>query len=131
MKINKNAWHYKLMDFFNLVPWQRTNLCSYMRGMLGSIAFTIVAGWALLMIAVLISAPLWAWAVTGTGLLFSIGLIFDGLILIGLIREFAPKDKLLFKPILESRKSKPSLVMAWIRSIHDKTCPLVEFEDNK
>lgn len=134
MIINKSAWHYKIQDKTGANPWHRNNLCSYMRGLF--LAFVLLGMGILMtsMIIFLLSSLLWGWFVPGvTDEMFMGGTILTVFIwAASKIYSNDHQDNFWFKNrhITPPTVKTPSIFIAWIKSLHDKTCPLVEFKDD-
>lgn len=134
MIINKNAWHYKFQHKIGTNPWHRDNLCSYMRGIFLAFVLLGIAIGIASILAFLVSSLLWGWFVPDTG-----GAMFVGGFIVTLFvwtaakiygdehpRNFWFKTRYITTPSVKT----PSVFIAWIKSLHDKTCPLVEFKDD-
>lgn len=123
------------VDFMS--PWDRTNLCRYVRGLVGTLIF----------LAYLVSAPLllaWglhAWfsveivknslldlVVTCTVGGGAVGIFIDSIIILLWLREkgYLPEFELKWE---RTPKKEPNLIIEWLKAKKKKICPTIQFLD--
>lgn len=122
MKVSKNSWHYRLMEKIGICdPYDRTNLCSYIRGILFTVFIPIalvLAPIVLYFIYPLLNSKyeaqtiLEAIKITFFFLWGLFGSMIDGFLLIIIGVEYYNKN---IKPYLPKRARKK------------KICPIIEF----
>lgn len=133
MEISKSSWHYKVIKFWNpRVPY---NLCAYMRKLVFSLIISVIAAgaacglaWACLYTMVWMPF-MWVWGqFDPTVVIADINFLFVGLFIWALLGFGA------LSVVAEQRgwfartkPRKPSLVMEYIRSKHQKVCKGIKF----
>lgn len=136
MIINKNAWHYRFQEKLGTNPQWRTNLCDYMRGVVVAFIMSgfLIAGGTL--VIGIMTSVLWGWFIPGSEpAMWAASIMW---ILIGFVSakvyadKYASKDTFWFKKhyIRKPKVESISIFSEWVKSVHDKTCPLVEFKDD-
>ena len=145
LTINKNSWHYKLWDLFQH-DYRPKNLCQYVRQCVGSFAFGIVILIIALWIMYIGVYPItYFFEADNSYGVFMMGMILDGYLLGMTIRFYTdtgsiPKS-LFNKPISdvlhqylpegEVKEKKPNIVWEYLKALHEKTCPMIEYTDDK
>ena len=148
MIIKKDSWHYKLLDFFDEVPWElkRTGsfgLCPYCRRV-------FLALFKALVVCLVLFVPLFfvaAYIAFCFGYLISedpVLLAIPGAIIIAFSafiginvcwgdlikeKEGAFLQRLSIKKTYERKPKDPSLIREWFKAIHDKVCPSITLEE--
>ena len=145
MIISKDSWHYRLLNFFNMLPYEliyshKCNLCPYFRTVIAS---TIYAFMLLAIIAVLLF-----FMATSVMYIFGyhvfnerlpmVGFICMGVLLLSFILfkygEIMAEKLIYFLDERRDKKDKPknrkpSLFKARIKAMHDKVCPEITLEE--
>jgi hypothetical protein len=113
MKIKRSRWHYRLLNWFTEgnVP---TNLCSYFWNLIGRLIFILMLSGVALG-ALYAAVKYWQQALLTAGFILGLTLIIIGSFYLG-------------EWLRGRRKSKPGLVMSFLKAKKDKVCPLLEFE---
>ena len=146
MKINKSSWHYKLVYTYcdHYVP---RNLCPYIRSLVASLLLWallicgVTAISALMLTPLVVSVPidlsvlamiLWA----GLGLVLlkvsEYNLIPDykwNIVVFDITAFLAKVKKVLRLEPKPKKIKKPSIFATYLKAVHDKTCPVIKFED--
>lgn len=114
----------------------RTNLCTFFWVSVGAPVFIVGAHILALAFAFYVLVLFGVSHLTALGLLIEvaaitvpIGAIYFIIILIGWLGRFL--SKLPAKPEKPPREKRPSLTIAYLRAVHDRTCPLIQLEDSK
>ncbi len=140
MKIKTDSWHYQLLENAGLIPKNRKNLCSYMRGLLMALLIPpmvvvspLVLYWSFSFpeidkVPVILSAIyllITIWGFFGTIMVMGILLV----VIIALVYKLG--DKLYESiPLTISNIHWPknNIVIEYIKAKKQKICPIVEFE---
>lgn len=146
MEINKNSWHFKLVNEFFTPP---TNLCPYVRKVLASMGLAVFfCCICVLLFGIVVGVPgiflgsLVGYIVTGVihadivifGVLQVIYLVYLhwlGMEAYGDYRDFwvSLKDKIFSrKPEKPKVHKEPSIFVEYVKAKHDKICPNLEFK---
>lgn len=155
MNINKNSWHFKLLDYFDHnVVWHlqrgdNVSLCNYFWNVIGALlkVLAIIGGGAVVTVVVGIilyalfgslmylllplTGPLFDYKLYEVGLavlIFALGITTVAGICatIGGDMKIVPKY---LKPNKTEDSKPPSLFLSWLKAKKDKVCPLVKLEE--
>lgn len=141
MKISKNSWHYRFIDWIDIVNIDsRKDLCSYMRGFFittGIITFFLGAPLVLLysyfagLIGYVPEATIKSILIFFVMLWGFIGSAVDGLIVLVIVSHIMCEWFVnIFPERIESEKVKrPNIFIEYLKAKKKKICPLIEFED--
>lgn len=143
---NKKSWHYRLAAFGGGMPSWENNLCPYVRLVVrGFLLFsTVTAVVSVLLLAniltivsmfqgvFLYSEPTWFNFVSTITVILTF--CFTFVCVVEYLREHNPLRKVLcsykdMRPYKEKKKREPSLIVVWLKSLHDKVCPQIDFKD--
>lgn len=157
MKVNKNSWHYKLMNYFNfdiiddLRYGSNVTLCRYFWNAVGSIIALLGAVALGLMVAALASLVLLAFVIAPISYLtqsyFGFGWDFAtelGVVMIWVVWVILPlghgleqtiKGKMKVWPswmkiklLPPAASSRPNILVEYVKAKKNKFCPLVELD---
>jgi hypothetical protein len=155
MNINKNSWHFKLLDYFDHnVIWhlQRGNnvsLCNYFWNVIGALlrVLTIIGGGAVVTVVIGINlyaffgalmylllpltGPLFDYKLYEVGfavLIFALGITSVAGICATIGGDMKVVPNYLKRTTTEDDKP-PSLFLSWLKAKKDKVCPLVKLEE--
>lgn len=133
MKISNQSWHYKLMKWVGITdPRDRTNLCSYIRGIFLTITIPLVLILSPIIIAIVLLLGLepsgWIFAATIVTI-FEVAI----LIVIGytiLSDYYSETIKHILFPNRIKRKE-PNIFFEWLKAKKQKICPMIEFTNER
>lgn len=145
MKISKNSWHYWLVREIGEFYDPSNSLCVYFWQVVWSIFKTMVIACFVLLLALLLSFPLWQFFVTlplgAENSLALFNAIVYSAILIGFLCSWLvdlieycqeKRQEKLYKKLRQSEPVKPkqpSLLTAYIQAKKEKFCPTIQFTD--
>ena len=151
MIIKKDSWHYRLLDLFEIAPWELRHygsfgLCPYCRRVFVALLLAFISCLLLLvpicLVAMYVEFCLGRLTQDGSVPMAFIGGATITIIAALLINRrwgdyFKEKEKRLLKRYrtktsFESKPKKPkepSLIREWFKAIHDKVCPSITLEE--
>ena len=141
---NKNSWHYRLAKMTGSSPAYETNLCPYVRMVAGGLLLfsiiTLIAGaFVLGNILTILSAfqgVFWHGGLTWFNVVTFVTLAVTAAMLLNIARErielwyIRPKrSNALNRVGTVPRQRELNLIMVWLKSVHDKVCPQINFKE--
>lgn len=155
MNINKNSWHFKLLDYFDheviidLHYGNNVSLCNYFCSVVGALlkVLAIIIGGiintaslgiilyalfgSLMYLLLPLTGPLFDYKLYEGGLsvlIFAIGITIVAGICATIGGDMKVVPKYLKRDQAEDNKH-PSLFLSWLKAKKDKVCPLVKLEE--
>lgn len=156
MKINKNSWHYKLVDHFDhdvvreLIYKKNVTLCQYFWSVVGALikAGIVVAGaavvvalvgvllyglfCALMFLLIPFTGAFMNYKVYDVGLM-TVAFITLGSTFLGVMAacngDMEVVPDWMKSNTTEQEDKQPSLLWSWIKAKKDKVCPLIKLEE--
>lgn len=134
MQINRTAWHYRLIKFWNSgrAP---DNLCAYMRRLVASLIISVImtvfmGGMAWAGLNCMVWQPImWAWGLFDPSVVIAdynylfVGLFIWALVGIGCLGVVVENRGWLHR----TKPRKPSLIVEYIKAKHQKVCKGIDF----
>jgi hypothetical protein len=140
MKINKDSWHYKFVtEAIVEEKWNLpTNLCPYMRELCRVFLVSIILATSAVLMAYCVLMSIVLLPQISTVYDHSSGFFiacFSGWLMIGaaavtcfcMWKEEKYPQGLIFKKKELNKVTTPNIFFAYIKSVHDKICPQLEF----
>ncbi len=138
MKISEQGWHYRLMKWVGITdPRDRTNLCSYIRGIL----FTIIISMVLILssiislVALILDLEPSMWYFKPIIVVAVVITIFEVAVLAVVVSSissdyYSQNIKHVLFPNKIKRKE-PNIFLEWLKAKKQKICPIREFTSEK
>ena len=141
---NKNSWLYRLANLIGS-PAYVTNQCPYVRMVAGGLLLfsiiTLIAGAFVLgnILTILSAFQGVFWAVEGGTWFNAVSVVT--VVVLGCMLFNEAKDRVHLYLYYRNRKKKsihaevaprkpePSLIVVWLKSVHDKVCPQINFKE--
>lgn len=122
MKVSEQSWHYKLQDFFDLDPWQRTDICSYWRGILLALINSIGIVFALLVLALAFFLGTALISLAISHFILGMNVVSTGFLFIGIVAVIYKNIK------TKDNEAEPSILYKKYISWKDRVCYNVGFK---
>lgn len=155
MNINKNSWHFKLLDHFDHnVVWHlqrgdNVSLCNYFWNVIGALLkvlavigggtfVTVMAGivlyaffGSLMYLLLPLTGPLFDYKLYEAGVTTLLFMLCTAVVggIIGAVRGDMKVVPNYLKPNKTKENKPPSLFLSWLKAKKDKVCPLVKLEE--
>lgn len=123
MKVNRNSWHYKMVDY--ICDYPEDNLCAYFRQIVFCMLIMVI-GCA---VATCILSPITIFFIDYSVYPF---IVFCGLIIWGIFLVIAATlCGKLFRKRINLPDFSENIIYQRIVSIKDRVCPIIEFYDDE
>ncbi len=133
MKIKTDSWHYQLMKNLGMSVYSRTNLCSYIRGLLMALLtlpMTILSPLILYLVMPLKLVTITSWQAIILFLLIVWGVVGAGIIVLivagSIVYLICGVIDVVNLPTIHLPKN--NIVIQYIKAKKQKICPIIEFE---